>query len=163
MHPISTVKGESFKKLVHTLDKRYALPSWHHFSRMVLPNMYRKCREEVANEESKADDFAATTDLWSSSTMGAISLTLRLIGTEFSLRVRCLKTAFVKCFIEIAEQFDTYLCIIFDLNFLGIFFKCNFKVVRYKVFFFQVMLNKCIMFPNSKIIIEIIVITILTK
>ena len=94
MHPMSAVEGEGFKKLIQTLDKRYALPSRHHLSRVVLPNMSQKCR--VAKEVSKADDFAAMTDLWSSRTMEPyISLTLRFIDTEFSLRVRCLQTAFM--------------------------------------------------------------------
>ena len=36
MHPISKVEDKGFKNLIHTLDKRYALPSRHHFSRVVL-------------------------------------------------------------------------------------------------------------------------------
>ena len=96
MHPISTVEGEGFKNLMQTLDKRYALPSRHHFSRVVLPNMYDKCRKEVEEEVSTADNFAATTDLWSSRTMEPyISLTVHFIDTEFTLRVRCLQTAFM--------------------------------------------------------------------
>lgn len=39
MNSISTVEGEGFKKIVQAFDKRYALPSRHHFSRMILPNV----------------------------------------------------------------------------------------------------------------------------
>ena len=96
MQPISTVEGDAFKKLIHALDTRYALPSRHHFSRVVLPNMYLQCREQVSNVVSKADNFAATTDLWSSRTMEPyISLTLHFIDSEFCLNVRCLQTAFM--------------------------------------------------------------------
>ena len=48
---ISTVSNQGFKKLVNTLDKRYAMPSRHHFTRVVLPALYDKCREEVANDD----------------------------------------------------------------------------------------------------------------
>lgn len=85
-----------FKKLVNTLDKRYVLPSFHHFSRVVLPTMYEKCRAEVAKEVTKAADFAVTSDLWSSRTMELyISLTIHYIDTDFNLRARCLQTAFI--------------------------------------------------------------------
>lgn len=77
-------------------DKHYALPSQHHFTRIVLPYMYRQCWEEVTKEVSKVDDFAATTDLWSSHTTEPyISLTIHFIDTEFNLKVKCFQTAFM--------------------------------------------------------------------
>ncbi|KAL2081527.1 hypothetical protein ACEWY4_023380 [Coilia grayii] len=96
MQPINTVEGEGFKRMLIAFDKRYALPSRHHFNRMVLPNMYQQCRDKVTKEVSAADEFAATTDLWSSRTMEPyISLTIHFIDTEFNLKVKCLQTAFM--------------------------------------------------------------------
>lgn len=45
MQPNSAVEGEGFRKMDHAFDKRYALPSRYHFSRIVLPNMY--CTKNV--------------------------------------------------------------------------------------------------------------------
>ncbi|KAK0154075.1 hypothetical protein N1851_003847 [Merluccius polli] len=39
-YPISTVSNQGFKKLV-TLDKHYAAPSRHHFTRVALPVLYK--------------------------------------------------------------------------------------------------------------------------
>ena len=52
MHPINTVEGKGFKKLTHNLDKRYSLPSRHHFSRVVLPNMSRRSGRLHGNDRS---------------------------------------------------------------------------------------------------------------
>ncbi|KAK0137902.1 Rootletin [Merluccius polli] len=69
MCPICTVSDPGFNKLINTLDKRYVLPSRHHFSRIALPALYDECRGKVAREVSTALYFATTTDLWSSRTM----------------------------------------------------------------------------------------------
>ncbi len=96
MCPISTVENEGFKKMINTLDKRYALPSRHYFTRVALPALYEKCRAEMANEVSKAEYFATTTDLWSSRTMEPyISLTIHYIDADFNLNTKCLQTAFI--------------------------------------------------------------------
>nr|XP_055053943.1 E3 SUMO-protein ligase ZBED1-like [Misgurnus anguillicaudatus] len=96
MCPISTVEDEGFKKLINTLDKRYALPSRHYFTRVALPALYEKCRAEVANEVLKAEYIAATTDLWSSRKMEPyISLTIHYIDANFNLNTKCLQTAFI--------------------------------------------------------------------
>lgn len=96
MCPISTVENEGFKKMINTLDKRYALPSRHYFTRVALPALYEKCRAEVANEVSKAEYFATTTDLWSSRTMEPyISLTIHYIDADFNLNTKCLQTVFI--------------------------------------------------------------------
>lgn len=69
MCSINTIDNSGFRQMVKTLDKRYVLPSRHHFSRAALPALYDKRRNEVANELLNADFFAITTDLWSSRTM----------------------------------------------------------------------------------------------
>lgn len=92
MQAINTVEGEGFKKMIRELDKRYALPSRHYFTRNVLPGMYENCREKVSKEVLEADHFAATTDLWSSRTSEPyISLTVHFIDNELNLKVKCLQ------------------------------------------------------------------------
>lgn len=96
MRPTSIVDNPGFKKMVNPLDKRYALPSRHHFSRVAMPYLYNKCHAEVANEVTKAEYFAITTDLWSSRTMEPyISLTIHYIDADFRLNTKCLQTAFI--------------------------------------------------------------------
>ena len=63
MCPIKTVNDPGFNKRINTLDKRYVLPSRHHFSRIALPALYDYCRGKVAREVSTALHFATTTDL----------------------------------------------------------------------------------------------------
>lgn len=58
--------------------------------------MYKKCRDEVAKEVIEADDFAATTELWSSRTAEPyISLTVHFSNAELNLKVKYLQTAFM--------------------------------------------------------------------
>ena len=44
MVPINTVERDGFGKMIHTLDKRYSIPSTTHnyFSSVALPAMYKK-------------------------------------------------------------------------------------------------------------------------
>ena len=71
----------------------------------------------------------------------------------------------IKCFIERTAGCISvyYFSLNIFLTLLCIFLRRNFKVLSYKVFFGRDMLNKYIMFSNSKIIVWIIVISILTK
>jgi tRNA (cytidine32/guanosine34-2'-O)-methyltransferase len=95
MCPISTVNDPGFKALMKTMDKRYVLPSRKHFSRAALPALYDKCRAEVEKDISTAEYFATTTDLWSSRTMEPyISLTVHYIDADFTMKTKCLQTAF---------------------------------------------------------------------
>ncbi|XP_028300964.1 zinc finger BED domain-containing protein 1-like [Gouania willdenowi] len=95
MSPINTVNDPGFIKLMNTMDKRYVLPSSHHFSRIALPALYDECRGKVAKEVSTAVYFATTTDLWSSRTMEPyINLTLHYIDADFTIKTNCLQTAF---------------------------------------------------------------------
>lgn len=95
MCPISTVNDPGFKALMKTMDKRYVLPSRKYFSRVALPALYDKCRAEVEKDISTAEYFATTTDLWSSRTMEPyISLTVHYIDADFTMKTKCLQTAF---------------------------------------------------------------------
>ncbi|KAK0138123.1 Zinc finger BED domain-containing protein 1 [Merluccius polli] len=95
MVPINTVERDGFRKMLHTLDKRYSIPSRNYFSYVALPAMYKKVRALVQAEVHDADYFAATTDLWSSRTMEPyMSLTVHFIATDFTMKSKCLQTAY---------------------------------------------------------------------
>lgn len=49
--------------MIHVFDKRYELPSWHHLTRLVLPNRYGQSREELTVQVCKADAFLVMTDI----------------------------------------------------------------------------------------------------
>uniref|UniRef100_A0A673CIH1 BED-type domain-containing protein n=1 Tax=Sphaeramia orbicularis TaxID=375764 RepID=A0A673CIH1_9TELE len=92
----NTSDNSGFRQMVNTLDKRYVLPSRHHFTRAALPALYEKRRHEVANELLGADFFAIMTDLWSSRTMEPyISLTVHFIDSDFNLNAKCLQASFL--------------------------------------------------------------------
>ncbi|XP_010772682.1 zinc finger BED domain-containing protein 1-like [Notothenia coriiceps] len=95
MASINTVQNEGFKNLMKTLDKRYSVPSRNYFSRTALPAMYYKILTTVETELKDVQHFATTTDLWSSRTMEPyMSLTVHFITSDFTMKSRCLKTAF---------------------------------------------------------------------
>ena len=88
--------------------------------------------------------------------------------SDFLLIIIIIIIIFFLWFIERAEQLDAYLYIILDWNIffltiLCIFLRRNFKVLSYNVFFGRDLVNKYNTFSDSKIIVWIIVITILTK
>lgn len=57
--------------------------------------MYKKVRTVVEAEVQQADYFSAKTDLWSSRTMEPyMSLTVHFIATDFTMKRKCLQTAF---------------------------------------------------------------------
>jgi len=96
MAPINTVQNEGFKKMINTLDKRYSMPSRKYFSNVALSALYTQCRTTVETElRDDVQNFAATTDLWSSRTMEPyMSLTVHFISSDFTMKSRCLQTAF---------------------------------------------------------------------
>ncbi|XP_051501698.1 E3 SUMO-protein ligase ZBED1-like [Myxocyprinus asiaticus] len=95
MMPIYTVSKVGFQKMIHTLDKRYQLPSRNYFSQVAVPELYSKCRGEVQLEMATVTFFSTTTDLWSSRTTETyISLTVHFLDEEFELKSRCLQTSY---------------------------------------------------------------------
>lgn len=95
MVPIYNVERDGFQKMIHTLDKRYSIPSRNYFSYVALPAMYKKVRTVVEAEVQQADYFSATTDLWSSRTMEPyMSLTVHFIAIDFTMKSKCLQTSF---------------------------------------------------------------------
>lgn len=71
------------------------MPSRNYFSRTALPALYSETRATVETELQDVTHFAATTDLWSSQTMEPyMSLTVHFISSDFTMKSRCLQTAF---------------------------------------------------------------------
>ena len=99
MMPIYTVEKEGFKTLLKSFDSKYEVPSRKYFSQTALPALYAKTQETVSNELEEVRGggyFAATTDLWSSTTSEPyISYTVHFINHDWELRSRCLQTMFM--------------------------------------------------------------------
>ncbi|XP_060785451.1 E3 SUMO-protein ligase ZBED1-like [Neoarius graeffei] len=95
MAPINTVQHEGFRKMINTLDKWYSIPSRNFFSNVALPDMYNKQWAVVEAELWEIVHFSATSDLWSTRTMEPyLSLTVHFIAPDFTIKSRCLQTAF---------------------------------------------------------------------
>ncbi|KAL2085940.1 hypothetical protein ACEWY4_019260 [Coilia grayii] len=95
MAPINTVQHDGFRKMINILDKRYSMPSRNYFSKVALPAMYNEQWAIVEAELREVRYFSATSDLWSSRTMEPyMSLTVHFIATDFTMKNRCLQTAF---------------------------------------------------------------------
>lgn len=81
--------------MIATLDKRYNIPSRNHISKVALPSLYAKCQLEIEREICSIEYFAATTDLWSSTTAEPyLSLTVHFIDSEFEMKSKLLQTSF---------------------------------------------------------------------
>ncbi|XP_070409529.1 zinc finger BED domain-containing protein 4-like [Nothobranchius furzeri] len=68
LEPFSVVERRGFKSLVAFLEPKYQLPSRHHFSRTVVPELYEAMRGELVQTLKAADGgvINLTTDLWTS-------------------------------------------------------------------------------------------------
>ena len=87
MLPIQIVEKEGFKTLVKKLDPHYELPTRKYMSKKAIPDLYSITRESVKSQISTADFFAATTDIWFSSTMEPyLSYTLHHISEDWQLK-----------------------------------------------------------------------------
>lgn len=62
------------------------MPSRNYFSHEAIPALYNKCHETVENELGDVLNFAATSDLWSSTAMEPyISVTVHFITADFEI------------------------------------------------------------------------------
>ena len=81
--------------MVHAMDPRYDLPSRKYFSNTAIPALYQSTCECVQKELDTIQFFAATTDLWSSSTSEPyMSYTVHYIDSDFNIQTRCLQTLY---------------------------------------------------------------------
>ena len=93
--PLYTVEKPGFRKMLHTLDPRYELPSRKYFSNVAIPKMYEELKENVAKELVDVEYFSATSDLWSSTNMEPyLSFTVHFISNDWEIHNRCLQTLF---------------------------------------------------------------------
>ena len=97
MLPIRIVEKEGFKTLVKKLDPWYELPTRKYMSKKAIPDLYSVMRESVKSQISTADVFAATTDIWSSSsTMEPyLSYTLHHISEDWRMKNHCLEMLYL--------------------------------------------------------------------
>ena len=93
--PIYSVEKPGFRELLKAFDPQYELPSRKYFSNTAIPSLYTQTREKVMHEMSHAQYFAATTDLWSSTTTEPyISCTVHFVGDNWKLQSYCLQTMY---------------------------------------------------------------------
>ena len=97
--PIHTLNKEGFKTLLNSFDPKYEVPSRKYFSQTALLVLYAKTCEEISNELEGVKGggyFAATTDLWSSTTSELyISYIAHFINHNWELRSCCLQIMFM--------------------------------------------------------------------
>ncbi|MBN3296784.1 ZBED4 protein, partial [Amia calva] len=66
MRPFSVVENLGFRRLLHKLEPKYTIPSHAHFTRTVVPNLYKESKAKVLQTLKEAESIAITTDGWTS-------------------------------------------------------------------------------------------------
>ncbi|KAE8279169.1 Zinc finger BED domain-containing protein 4 [Larimichthys crocea] len=93
MRPFSVVENEGFRRLLHTLEPKYTIPSRVHFSRTVLPKLYEESKATVVQTLKEAETIAITTDGWSSrNTQRYITVTAHVINNDWEMKSVALQT-----------------------------------------------------------------------
>ena len=64
VQPLSVVENAGFKKLLHTAEPRFKIPSRPYFTNTVLPAMYARKRAKTENVLSSIQYCSVTTDIW---------------------------------------------------------------------------------------------------
>ncbi|KAL7881094.1 hypothetical protein SRHO_G00033480 [Serrasalmus rhombeus] len=82
MRPFSVVENQGFRRLLHTLEPKYTIPSRTHFTRTVIPNLYEESKSKIVQILKDAASIAITTDGWTS------RVVLRRKHRKRKLRVR---------------------------------------------------------------------------
>ena len=94
--PEFTVQKEGFQKMLKTFDHRYEIPSRSYFSRTAIPALFAVTKEKVANQLTKVEYFASTTDMWSSIGLKPyMSYTIHYINQDWELKSIALATHFL--------------------------------------------------------------------
>ena len=96
MLPIRIVEKQGFKALVKKLDPHYELPSRKYMSKKAIPDLYSATRASVKSQISTTEHFAATTDIWSNSTMEPyLGYTLHYVSQDWEIKNHCLETLYL--------------------------------------------------------------------
>lgn len=96
MAPIRTVELQSFKKMIHTLEPGYEVPSRKYFSESAIPKAYNSKVEMVRREISGGIHYSMTTDAWTSAVNlnPYVSITIHFISDSFQYTTRNLATVY---------------------------------------------------------------------
>lgn len=96
MMPIYSVEKDGFREMLRKFDAQYDLPGRKYFSQTGIPALYTSTRKKVQSDLQDVEFFAATTDMWSSSTTEPyISYTVHYIDRDWCLKSRCLQTLYL--------------------------------------------------------------------
>ncbi|KAL1258990.1 hypothetical protein QQF64_009567 [Cirrhinus molitorella] len=86
MRPFSVVENLGFRRLIHTLEPKYAIPSQAHFTRTVVPTLYKESKVNVVQNLKEAETIAITTDGWTSRcTQSYITITAHIINSNWDM------------------------------------------------------------------------------
>ena len=94
MQPLLVVENAGFKKLLHTAEPRFKIPSRPYFTNTVIPAMYACNRAKTENVLSSIQYCSVTTDIWTAqhNTRSYISLTVHCVTSSWELASYCLST-----------------------------------------------------------------------
>ena len=93
MRPFSVVENQGFRRLLHTLEPKYTIPSRAHFTRTVIPKLYAESKSKVVQILKDAESIAITTDGWTSrSTQSYITITAHTINNDWKMESVVLQT-----------------------------------------------------------------------
>ena len=94
MYPYQTVNDVGFQHMLHTFDQTYRPPDRKTLSTTkLIPKLYDAERECVSNALSNVDNFALTTDIWTSRHNQAYTgLTIHYINDRYDLQTHLLET-----------------------------------------------------------------------
>lgn len=96
MVPLNTVEKDGLKKMVKTLDPRYALPDQKYFSTIAIPAMYTELKEKLQIKLATVLHYSTSANRWSSRTIEPyLNLTIYFINDEWELQSHCLQTNFL--------------------------------------------------------------------
>ena len=86
MRPFSVVENVGFRRLLHTLEPKYTIPSRAHFARTVVLNLYKESKANVIQTLKKAESIAITTDGWTSRGMQSyITITAHTLDSDWEM------------------------------------------------------------------------------
>ncbi|XP_060792575.1 zinc finger BED domain-containing protein 4-like [Neoarius graeffei] len=86
MRPFSVVENAGFRRLIHTLEPKYTIPSRSHIARTVVPNIYEETKAMIKQTLKEAESIAITTDGWTSrGTLSYITVTAHTIASDWKM------------------------------------------------------------------------------
>lgn len=93
MRPFSVVENKGFRRLLHTLEPKYTIPSRTHFTRTVIPKLYEESKSKIVQILKDAVSIAITTDGWTSrSTQSYITITAHTVNSDWKMENVVLQT-----------------------------------------------------------------------